>query len=142
MAFVSWTRFEPVIAGDAHEPAPENGQDTIEVLAVASPTLVRAAGGFLWFKTKATIRYALHSADRALLQISAARYRTAGCFPGTPSVMQAGSMVPVARGAGTQLVHVEWLVKADLSEFDGAPQHYERCNPLFIRLGLRSDQPD
>jgi hypothetical protein len=134
MGFVSWTRFEPVIAGDAHEAAPENRQDTIEVLAVASPAL-RAAGGFIRFETKATVRYALHSADRALLQISAVRYRTAGCLPGTSFVMQAGSMVPIARGAGTQLVRVEWLVKADLPEFDGVPQHYVTVQSALYQAG-------
>jgi tetratricopeptide (TPR) repeat protein len=83
-------------------------QDEVEVLAVTSPEVRRTLNGFTELEMTATVRYTLRSADLARLQVSAVRFASAGCLPGSTFRLDAGPLLPITRGEGSRIIPVRW----------------------------------
>jgi len=96
------------IEARAQEVFPE---DKVEVLAVTSPEIRRTLNGVTEFEMTATVQYTLRSADVARLQVSAVRFPSAGCLPGSPSVLYPGPLLPITRGEGMHVIPVRWKVR-------------------------------
>ena len=84
--------------------------DTVEILSVTAPAVRRTIKGSTEFEMTVTVRYALRTADAAKLQVSVVRFQSAGCSPNPPTNTYAGSLLPITRGEGTQVVPMRWWV--------------------------------
>ena len=129
MSFLHWTRFKPVTDARGQEDFPK--EDKVEVLAVSTPVIRRTLNGFIEFELTATVHYALHSTDVASLQVSAVRFQSPGCVPGTAFTLYAGPSLSVTRGDGTRLVPVRLMVGLSDLHSRAPEQDYVTVRPTL-----------
>jgi tetratricopeptide (TPR) repeat protein len=122
------------IEARAQEVFPE---DKVEVLAVTSPEIRRTLNGVTEFEMTATVRYTLRSADVARLQVSAVRFPSAGCLPGSPSMLYPGPLMPITRGEGMHVIPVRWKVRPGAPGSQDPGQGY-----VTVQSNLWSDTGD
>jgi hypothetical protein len=136
MAFLTWTRFQPATAARVEEASRERavGGDAVDVLAVTRPAIRRTVNGFAEFEMTATVRYALHSADTASLQVSAVLFASAGCASGDHTITYPGRLLSITRGEATRLVPVIWRIKPDAPRAPDLERSY-----VTVRSALWSD---
>ena len=107
--------------------------DKVQFLAVTPPLVRRIGGGFVEFEMTVTVRYTLHSVERAALQLSAVRFQAAGCSGAW--TLLAGPLLPLARGEGSKTTPVRWFAGPLPPGSTGEVQGF-----VTIRTSLWSDQ--